>query len=93
MYLFSLTCLNFRLVREIVFYFAKVRKIRLRNVGEISRNKLKFSRNTIIFYAKLRIAKFRVNPGIKEGCFVAENICRWKLCQSEDSAICISAYP
>jgi hypothetical protein len=65
MYFFLKTCLNFQLFREMLFYFAKFsilfREIRLRNFGEILRNKIKISRNTkVIFEAKFRIAKFRI---------------------------------
>jgi hypothetical protein len=49
--------------RNFQFHFAKFREIQLRNFGEISRNKIKISRNTkVIFSAKFRIAKFRIHP-------------------------------
>jgi hypothetical protein len=45
------------------FYFAKFRENTVTKFCEISRNKIKISRNTkLIFGAKFRIAKFRIDP-------------------------------
>jgi hypothetical protein len=64
------------------FYFAIFRENKVTKFREISRNKIKISRNTkLIFGAKFRIAKFRIHPSI--GLFVALDRERlWKMAQN-----------
>jgi hypothetical protein len=71
MYFFLKTCLNFQLVREILFFFCAkflilFLEIRLRNFGEISRNKMKISRNTkVIFdvkFGEILYREIRIHP-------------------------------